>query len=181
MRLSFAARWPTGLALIAVAGCIALIVLKVPSVELAPSVATMTGMYLVAYALNRPAAVWVAFPVLSVVTALTAVLGLNGAVSMTIVLVGLWLWTLIAGRARDGRLFAIETIGTVAFGAITLATLAVDPRIGGVLTGIGFFSHGLWDIAHFRADKVVNRPWSEFCAVIDLPVGVTLITAALLQ
>lgn len=179
MRSSLAARWPTALGLVGVAGAVPAIVLTGAEAEFAPGVAAMAGMYLGAYALGRPATVWLAFPAVAALMAVMAVIGLNVAVGMTVVLVWAWLWTLVAGRREDGRLFTVQTGGMVLFGAITLAAVAVDPRIGGVLAGVGFFAHGLWDVAHFRANKVVNRPWSEFCAVVDLPVGLTLLVVAL--
>src|SRR5829696_3811025 len=55
------ARWPTVLALIPV------IVLGGADVELAPGPAVMAGIYMVAYALGRPAAAWAAWPSLVVV------------------------------------------------------------------------------------------------------------------
>ena len=68
---------------------------------------------------------------------------------MTAVLVVLWLAVLARGRARVGRWLAVETAGLLFFGAITVLALTVDPRLGGVLAGVGWFSHGLWDVYHW--------------------------------
>ncbi|ADD43380.1 hypothetical protein [Stackebrandtia nassauensis] len=173
-------RWPTALGLLGAAGCITAILMGAKESEFGSAAAIMAGMYLFAYALNKPVTVWLAFPVMSAATTVVTFLGYDSAVWIPALLVVLWVWALVAGRAADGRLFTVQTVGMIAFGAITLATAFAEPTLGGVLAGLGFFAHGLWDVAHFRADKVVNRPWSEFCAVVDIPVGLTLIAAALL-
>lgn len=174
-------RWPTAVGLLGFGVSIALIVLLDADSEFAPGVATMAGIYLVAYALGRPAAAWLAFPALAVVVVLLILVDIDAGIGMTAVLVPLWIWAVLRGRARDGRWFTIETVGMVAFGAITVAAVSVDPKVGGVLSGIGFFAHGVWDVYHYRANKVVNRPWSEMCAVLDLPVGIALVVATLVR
>ena len=47
-----------------------------------------------------------------------------------------------------------------------------------MLAGAGFLAHGVWDAYHFRVNKVVNRPYAEFCGVFDLLVGPALIIVA---
>jgi hypothetical protein len=61
------ARWPTVLALVLVLILIPVIVLGGADAELAPGPAVMAGIYMVAYALGRPAAAWAAWPSLVVV------------------------------------------------------------------------------------------------------------------
>lgn len=175
-----ARRWPTALGLAAVAGCAVLIFRLSADVELAAGVATMMGVYPAAYAVGRPVAAWPAFGVLVLVALAFFALGVDVGLGMTAVLVVLWLWALARGLVRDGW-FGVETAGVFGFGAVTVAALAVDPRLGGVLAGVGWFSHGLWDAYHFVHDRVVNRPWSEMCAVVDIPVGLLLIVVSLLR
>jgi hypothetical protein len=145
----------------------------------------MAGLYLTAYALGRPWAAWPAFVGLSaVVTALQVlsargVVGFDASVGMTLVLVLLWLWAVAGRRSADGRTFVVQTAGMVGFGALTLICAAVEPRSGALLAGVGILAHGGWDAYHFAANKVVNRPWSEFCGVVDLVTGATLIIAAI--
>lgn len=178
-------RWPTALALVFIAGALAVIALLDREAALfGPSVATMAGIYLMAYADGRPWTAWVAFVVLSVVVtvlhvlARTGLLDVDPGISMTVVLVLLWSWAVARRRFTDVGTFSVQTAGMVGFGAVTLLCAAVQPRLGAALAGVGFLAHGIWDAYHFKADKVVNRPWSEFCAVIDLPTGVALIVAA---
>lgn len=185
LRTKLADRWPTALAMVAIAGAVAVMVLLDREVELfGPSIAVMAGIYLMAYAIGRPSTAWLAFAVLSAVVSVLhvlddrQVLGVNPAVGMTIVLVLLWLWTVARRRFTEGRIFSIQTAGMVGFGALTLLCATVQPRLGVVLAGVGFLAHGVWDAYHFRVNQVVNRPWSEFCAVVDLGVGVALIVVA---
>lgn len=178
-----AARWPTALALVQVAAVLPVIVILGARAEFAPGVATMAGIYLVAYAVGRPVAAWPAFPALLLVNGLLVLtFGVDVVavgVGMTVVLILLWVWVIARGRARDAGWFTIETAGMLGFGAITVLAVLADSTLGGVLAGLGWLAHGFWDGYHFVRDKVVNRPWSEMCAVVDIPVGVTLIVASL--
>jgi hypothetical protein len=175
-------RWPTGLGLLANAGVVALILLSNREAELfGPSVAVMAGIYLMAYAIGRPWTAWLAFAVLSAVMAglQARVLDVDPSVGITVVVVALWLWTVAQHRYADGGLFWLQTAGMLAFGAITLWAALVQPRWGILLAGIGFLAHGGWDAYHFKVNRVVNRPWSEFCAVVDLATGPMLIAVAI--
>jgi hypothetical protein len=179
-------RWPTALALVATAGALAVIILFDREQQyFGPAVATMAAIYLVAYAAGRPWSAWPAFVGLSaIVTALQfmhthGVVPFDAAVGMSIVLVLLWLWSVARRRYADAPTFSVQTAGMVGFGALTLIAAAVEPRWGVLLAGIGFLAHGAWDVYHFRANKVVNRPWSEFCAVVDGAVGVALVIVAI--
>jgi hypothetical protein len=178
-------RWPTALALVFTAGAIAVIaLLDREAAVFGPSLAVMAGIYLMAFADGRPWTAWLAFVVLSVVVTvlqvlrLTDVLDVDPGIGMTVVLVPLWWWAVARRRFTDVGTFSVQTAGMVGFGAITLLCAAVQPRLGAALAGVGFLAHGLWDVYHFKANKVVNRPWSEFCAVIDFATGAALIVAA---
>lgn len=178
------ARWPTASALVAIAGALAVIIGFDREADFfGPAVATMAGIYLMAYALDRPWMAWVAFAVLSVIVSVLHVLVAAGVwsvdpgVGMTVVLVLLWLWV-IARRRFTESTFPLQTVGAVAFGGITLLTVATQSTAAIAIAGIGWLCHGAWDAYHFRIDKVVNRSWSEFCGIIDLAVGTSLLIAA---
>jgi hypothetical protein len=176
-------RWPSGLGLViaGVAGTV-IVGLDVDEVadNFAPGVATMMGVYLAAYALGRPAAAWPAFAVLVVIAALVGDLIVDAGVAMTAILGLLWLWVLARGRARDRPWFSIETLGLVFFGGLTIAAVVADARLAGILAGVGWLTHGLWDAYHFAKDRVVVRTWSELCAVVDIPVGALLIVVSII-
>lgn len=178
-------RWPTALAVVGLAGAISVIVLLDREVELfGPVVVMMAGIYLMAYAVGRPRAAWVALAVLSAVVSVlhalrqAGVLPIEPAVGMSIVVVLLWLWAVARRRFTDGGVFLLQTAAMVGFGAVTLVCAALAPRWGMVLAGTGFLAHAAWDAYHFRIDKVVDRPYAEFCGVVDLVIGPALIVAA---
>ncbi|MFC0534148.1 hypothetical protein [Phytohabitans kaempferiae] len=179
-------RWPTGLALVTVAGAIGLMALvDKEALFFGPSVTVMAGIYMLAYVLGRPWTAWLAFAVMSTVMAGLHVLhildvpGADPFVGIVVVVVLLWLVAVVLRRFRDGDTFSVQTGGMVLFAAVTLVCAAVAPRLGTALAGVGFLAHGVWDAYHFKVAKVVHRTWSEFCAVIDIPVGIALLVVAL--
>lgn len=178
-------RWPTALALVLIAGAVMTIALVDSEAELfGPAIATMAGIYLVAFAIGRPWTAWLAFVALSAVVSLLHLLArldiwdVDPAVGMAVVLVVLWLWAVVRRRYTDAGTFSVQTAGMLGFGAITLVCASVEPRLGVALAGAGILAHGAWDAYHFTANKVVNRPWSEFCCVVDVGVGAAMIIAA---
>ena len=180
------ARWPAALGIAGALGAIVVIVSLDREVQFfGPAVALMAGIYLMAYALGRPRAAWLALAVLSVVVSVlhgldaAGLLPIDPAVGMTIAAVVLWLWTVIRGRFADGATFLVQTAGLAGFGAATLLIAALEPRWALALAGLAFLAHGAWDAYHFRANKVVDRPYAEFCGVLDVLVGPALIIAAL--
>jgi hypothetical protein len=185
-RPGLAARWPTALGIVCALGAIGVIVLLDRDVEFfVPVVATMAGIYLMAYALGRPRTAWLAFFVLSVVVGVLQVLDyerllpVDPAVAMTIVVVVLWLWAVIRRRFVDGATFTVQTAGMAGFGEVTLVCAVLAPRWALALAGAAFLAHAAWDAYHFRVNKVVNRPYAEFCGVLDILVGPALIIAAI--
>jgi hypothetical protein len=185
-RARLADRWPTALAVL---GSVAVVVLVArldrEADYFGPSIAVMAGIYLMAYAVGRPWTAWLAFALLSaVVTALQflyahGVVAIDAPVTMTFVLVLLWLWAVLRNRSGGGRTMFVQTAGMLGFGALTLICAAVEPRWAVQLAGAGILAHAAWDAYHFTADKVVNRAWSEFCGVLDVLTGVALIVAAM--
>jgi hypothetical protein len=138
----------------------------------------MMGIYLAAYAVGRPAAAWPAFAVLVAIAAVVGDLVVDAGIAMTAILGLLWLWVVARGRAHDRPWFSIETLGLVLFGGLTIAAVVADARLAGILAGVGWLTHGLWDAYHFAKDRVVVRAWSELCAVVDIPVGTLLIAVS---
>jgi hypothetical protein len=175
-------RWPTALGLVVATGVVTLILgLDVDDAASAfgPGAAAMMVIYLAAYAIGKPVSAWLAFVALIPAAAVQSIFGIDGAVGMTVILGLLWLWALTRGRAHDRYWFTVETSGLVFFGGLTIAAFAADARLAGVLAGIGWFTHGLWDAYHFAKDRVVSRTWSEMCAVVDIPVGAALIAVSI--
>jgi hypothetical protein len=149
--------------------------------DFAAGIAAMACIYLAAYAVGRQVAAWPAYLVVIMVLLASELTGFDARITMTGFLFLLWVLALARGRFRDGRQFALQTAAMVFFGALTLLPLPFDARTAGVIAGIGFFTHGLWDAYHLAKNRIVNRPWSEMCAVIDLILGPVLVVVALTQ
>jgi hypothetical protein len=184
---TLADRWPTALAIACAAGAIAAIaLLDRDDVDFGPVVVLMAGIYLMAFALGRRWTAWVAFAVLSTVMGVlngldnAGVLPFEPAVGISLAVVLVWVWTVVRRRYADGGTFSVQTAGMVVFGGATLLCLALAPRWGELVAGLGFVAHGAWDAYHYRHNKVVSRSYAEFCGVIDLTVGPALIIASLL-
>ena len=105
----------------------------------------------------------------------------------TLMPIGLALAYLVFGAAR-GQLhrpavLRVELMGLAAFTAGALLALLVDPGAGQYVAGAAWIGHAAWDVAHHRdlshyhAVGVVPRGWAEFCIVLDLLVGASLIAA----
>ena len=180
-------RWPTALGLAAVIGAIVAIVLDDGAVveTFGPVVVAMAGIYMVAYAIGRPWTVWLGFGALSLVIGVFQALEeadvswADPSIGMVVIVVLLWVWAIARGRYHEHDTFWVQTAGMVAFAAFTLVAAVIDPRWGAAVAGVGFIAHGAWDAYHFKINKVVVRPYAEFCAVIDFGVGPALIIAAL--
>jgi hypothetical protein len=65
------------------------------------------------------------------------------------------------------------------FGALAVAGLLAAPELGRYLVAAGWFAHGLWDLAHHRADSGVARSGAEWCAVIDIVIAAQLVVLPL--
>jgi hypothetical protein len=63
----------------------------------------------------------------------------------------------------------------VVFGALAVAGLTIAPDVGRYFVAAGWFAHGLWDVAHYRADAGVARTGAEWCAVVDLLIAAQLV------
>ena len=172
------ARWPTALALVQVAAAL-LVIIGDENTDFAAGIAAMACIYMVAYAVGSKVAAWPAFPAVIATLVVLEIAGVDSLVAMPVLLLLLWAVAIARGRSHDGRWFAIQTAGLVVFGGLTLLALPMDERAAGVIAGVGFFTHGVWDAYHFAKNKVVNRPWSEMCVVVDLILRPVLVVVAL--
>ena len=171
-------RWPTALALV-LSGATLFVIIGDKNTDFAAGIAAMACIYMVAYAVGSQVAAWPAFPAVIALMVVLEIAGVDSVVSMPALLLLLWIIAVGRGRGSDGRVFATQTGGMIFFGALTLVALPLDERGVGVIAGVGFFCHGLWDAYHFIRNEVVNRPWSETCVVVDLILGPVLVVVAL--
>ncbi|TWF80279.1 hypothetical protein FHX44_116222 [Pseudonocardia hierapolitana] len=91
----------------------------------------------------------------------------------------------VRGRLRRPGVLRLEIVGLVVFGGCALLAVLVDPRAGQYVAGLAWIGHAAWDVAHHRdlsrhhAVGVVPRGYAEFCIVLDLLIGASLIAAPL--
>lgn len=105
----------------------------------------------------------------------------------TMILPGLAIAYLVFGLARRQLhrpgILRLEIVGLAIFGGCALLAALVDPEVGQYIAGAGWISHAAWDVAHHRdlsrhpGVGVVPRGYAEFCIVLDLLIGASLIAA----
>ena len=89
------------------------------------------------------------------------------------------------GQLRRPGVLRLEIVGLLIFGGCALLAVLVDPRAGQYVAGAAWIGHAAWDVAHHRdlshhhAVGVVPRGYAEFCIVVDLLIGASLIAAPL--
>lgn len=147
----------------------------------APVVAASGLVYLAAAASGRRGAAWVSFAVAFVLIAIDKFTAFD-AVPWLLVLAGA---VLVAGLLLRRRgpwwMLPLQAGAMVAFGAIAAVALALDPRWGGLLVAAGLVAHAAWDIWHHRTDRVVDRSFAEFCAVLDVLVAIVVAVVSLVR
>ena len=76
---------------------------------------------------------------------------------------------------RDRRMLVLQIVGLVAYIALVAVALSVQPDVARYVIAAGWLAHAAWDLGHFVVNKVVPRAWSEWCGVVDLVIGLTII------
>lgn len=59
--------------------------------------------------------------------------------------------------------------------ALTGIALSLEDGTARYVVGAGWIVHAGWDAAHHWANRVVPRAYAEWCAVVDVLVGVAVI------
>lgn len=72
-------------------------------------------------------------------------------------------------------MLAAQLAGLAAYVALLLVVLSVDDDLARYLVAAGWLAHAAWDLVHLRLNRVVPRPYAEFCAVLDTVIGITII------
>jgi len=86
-------------------------------------------------------------------------------------------WGAGRGALQSRGPLVLQTFGAIGFGSVALAALYADPDLGRYVLAAGWFGHGLWDVAHHVANRVVPRWYAEFCAVADVLAGCAILFA----
>ena len=166
-------RWPAALGL--ALGVSQLITDDPHSISgvLLPLLLPVTG-YVVIAALVRPRWSWtvigliVALLLASRLLSAGPVIELAGLVTIIIAAV---VAGLVRGTWARTDLYRWQPYAAVGFGAICLGALILSPDAGRVLLAIGLIGHALWDLLHWQRHEVVSRSLSEWCAALDLTLG----------
>jgi hypothetical protein len=113
-------------------------------------------------------------------TAVVAVLLLTGLLdefSEGLVVAALiyWVWGAVRGQLWRPGWFTLETAGVLAFGAVMVLALSLPEPHDAHVLATGWVGHTAWDLAHYRADRIVPRWWAESCAVADILVAAALL------
>ncbi|MGP4095360.1 hypothetical protein [Nonomuraea sp. KM90] len=132
-------------------------------------------IYLGTAVVGRPGVVWPLFGASVVAVTLLRLLDadpwpalVGGAVSIAVI-------GLMDGLLRRPRLTAAQFPAMLVFGGAALIAMSLSPAVGGYLVAAALIAHGTLDIVVWRANKVVARSLAEFCAVLDLTLGVAIL------
>ncbi|MDN3026404.1 hypothetical protein [Streptomyces sp. S.PB5] len=136
-------------------------------------------LYVVINQIGTPRSTW---PALGGGLVLVFALQALDLVSPAGVMVGLalavLLWGMLRGTPHGRDSLWLQAAGAVAFGALAVTGLLLDPDAGRWLVASGWFLHGLWDLAHLtlaRLKGTVAPSFAEWCAVVDVLVAVELV------
>jgi hypothetical protein len=62
---------------------------------------------------------------------------------------------------------------------VSVLALYLGTQVGLVLVGVALAGHAVWDVIHYRRNKIVSRSLAEFCMLLDVPLGVGTVVFAL--
>lgn len=104
----------------------------------------------------------------------------DGPISPWSVLVLPGAYLLIGGTRRTlgspGTL-AVQLAGLAVYVSLALAAFAAAPEVAVLLVGLGWLAHAAWDVVHHRLNRVVPRGYAQWCAVVDVIVGISVLSA----
>ncbi|MCE7006642.1 hypothetical protein LWC34_27995 [Kibdelosporangium philippinense] len=81
-------------------------------------------------------------------------------------------------RLREPGVLSLQLGQFAAYLVLVGLALSVPEEVAKYLIGAGWLAHGIWDYFHHRYDKVVPRAFSEWCGVVDVVIGITIILLA---
>jgi hypothetical protein len=168
-------RWPSALGL---ATAVVALAFNGERESVAITVSAAALCYVAAAAFGRP---WVAWPAIvgaTIVVIVSGMVGVDWWIGIGITAVALAVGGLIGRVPRPA--LAAQVGALLAYGGVAVAALYLAPRVGLALAGVTLASHGVWDLIHYRRNRVVSRSLAEFCVVLDVPLGVGVIVLAII-
>lgn len=166
--------WPS---LVGLAVAISQIVTGVDAEGAAITVTIAASCYLAAAALGQRWIAWAGIVVGAAVVTVSELAGIPwwaGLAGYAAVLVAVGL-----GRPAPCRILSDQSLGMVVFGGLAVVAMFISPRVGLGLAGLALASHALWDYRHWRRNDVVPRSVTEFCMMLDVPVGGVAVVLAI--
>ncbi|TMS00559.1 hypothetical protein [Nonomuraea basaltis] len=167
-----AGRWPTYLG-IALAAATLFDGDGGPNGALIVTVAALS--YLTVAVLDRPGAVWLVIVVLFGIGTAADTVGIGywlafGPIALIVTVIGL-----VRGQLRRPGLYVLQAPQMLVVGVVVLLAEYGGLEFAGYLVAAALIGHAVWDVAHWRANKVVTRSLAEFCFVIDSLLGLGII------
>jgi signal transduction histidine kinase len=132
-------------------------------------------IYLAAAVVGRPGVVWPLFGVSVVAVTLLRLLDVHLWTALVAGAVAIAIVGLAGGLLRGPRLSAAQVPAMLVFGGAALVALSLDPVLGSCLVAAALIGHAVLDVIVWRAKEVVTRSLAEFCAVLDLTLGLAII------
>lgn len=107
-------------------------------------------------------------------------LGLSGAIVLvTVTLVGLAVGAALRRWRPPPAGMGWQPWGALFFLAGVTAALLLDVTAAKVVLAVGLLLHGAWDLVHRRHWGVVSRSLAEWCAALDITLGLGLLALVL--
>ncbi len=169
-------RWPGALGLTVAVVALAIVADR-ETVAITVSVAALC--YLGAAALGRPWIAWAGILGGTLVVQASELVGLEWWAGLSIAAVALVVIGVFTRGLRPE--LTAQTAALVGYGGFAVATVFFAPRAGLLLAGVVLASHGVWDLIHYRRNRVVSRPLAEFCMLLDVPLGIGVIILAIID
>ncbi|WP_159847535.1 hypothetical protein [Nocardia sp. CY41] len=131
-------------------------------------------IYIGAAAVGRQQATWTVFLVLGVVFALLRLQDWVPPYAALTVLAANLLGWLAASRGFDStvRVLAVATAG---FATAAIIAVEVGGNVARFVVAAGWIAHSGWDCVHYHSNRTVARSFAEFCAIVDLFVGIAVL------
>jgi hypothetical protein len=132
-------------------------------------------IYLATAVVGRQGAAWPLFGVSVVAVTLLRLLDVHLWTALVAGAVAIAIVGLAGGLLRGPRLSAAQVPAMLVFGGAALVALSLDPVLGSCLVAAALIGHAVLDVIVWRAKEVVTRSLAEFCAVLDLTLGLAII------
>lgn len=171
-------RWPTALGIaIAFLTAFDLQLDRAAFAALAAIIAFMALVYLGAAVVGRRASAWLLFIIGFIAIFVLRLLNLSSALVFAFLVsaFGFWIFGIVRTQGRSAGSLSLQTIGMLGFGALALSVLYVDLTLAGYLIAAALLAHAGWDAVHLWRNRVVAASYAEFCGVLDLVLGMTIL------